>query len=69
MDIKPTWECRTFENGYQISAIARVGERVFRACELLSFEEFAHSWTPKLLMEDMIRMTNNSLYDMIERNK
>ena len=69
MDIKPIWECRQFDYGYQISAIAQVGEDVYRACQSLSFGMIDHAWHPELLVFDAIRMTNNSLYEMIEMSK
>ena len=65
MSIKPLWQCRKFENIYQISAIVRDGESVYRSCESISQQALDHAWFPEVLILDAIRMTNNSLYAVI----
>ena len=69
MKIKPLWQCRKFEHWYQISAIVRDGENVYRACECISFGQIDHAWHPEFLVLHAIQVTQNSLYEMIESTK
>lgn len=69
MSIRPLWQCRKFENIYQISAIVREGESVYRSCESISQQQLDHAWFPEVLILDAIRITSNSLYDMIDANR
>lgn len=65
MSAKPVWECRKHGEIYQISAIVRDGESVYRACQSVSQSELDNAWYPDLLIESSIVQTNNSLCDMI----
>lgn len=65
----PVWECSKHCGIYQISAIFRDGESVYRACQSLSQSELDNAWYPDLLIESSIVQASNSLYSMIEDSK
>lgn len=69
MSVKPLWQCREFEGIYQISAIVRDGDCVFRECQQISKVQLEDCRYPELLISSAIQITANNLYYSMERAK